>query len=543
MGTIHYNAERTFFAENPTVLELMRPFLSAFNLTHAFWKRRGDDRVACIYLKPEAFIAEQIGFEREVLLVYAPYSSFQARTINLHDAVFEEDRVRLDPMGSIIITDDPNTREKVNAHVQGDPDRAPVVSLSADQARAVVDADDIRRLLADQLYARDLFALESPLRSETTFFGREAIVSQLLDRFKSGQNSGLFGLRRIGKTSILYALRRRIISAELGGVAYLDVSSPEIYQARWWQVLQAIVRSLAEPLALQRSDRSHVRALNVTYSESDAAGHFKADVVTLSKHVPGARLLILLDEIEHLTFDVSPAAHWSDDFLPFWKTMRSVHQDTAKIGFIVVGVNPHVLEVDRVGKFDNPLFSTTHSFYVTPFDNSQTREMIRKIGKYMALRFEEGLYQRLTEEYGGHPFLVRQACSYLSKRCEGRPATITCAMFEAERKNIAVALEKNVTQILNVLAIWYPDEYELIRTLAQGDAETFRAYAEMNAAFTEHVQGYGLVSDARSSAKIRIGLVRAHLAIQPKRALEASTNDWPAIQAEISRRVTLSKAP
>lgn len=536
MGRVHYQVQQNFSQQNPEFDRIFAPFLAAFDVTRAFWKHRGEDRVACIYLKPEPFIAEQIGFEREVLCVYAPYPTFQARTINLHDAVFDEDRVRLDPMGSVIVADDPDTRAKVMSFVQGDPDRAPIVSLSTDDLMTWRGADDIRRVLAGQLYARDLFALESPLRSETTFFGREEIVSQLLDRFKSGQNSGLFGLRRIGKTSILYALQRRIFSSQVAGVAYLDVSSPEIYQSRWWMVLQKLIAAFAEPLGLERGDRSRIRALTIKYSEADAAGHFRADVVSLSKYVAGNRLLALIDEIEHLTFEVSPSVHWSDDFLPFWKTIRSVHQETGKLGFIVVGVNPKILEADRVGRHDNPLFSTTQAFFVPPFDYSQTREMVRRIGRFMALRFEEGLYQRLCEEYGGHPFLVRQACSILARKKTERPAMISSAEFESQRPAIAVALEKNVTQILNVLAIWYPEEYELVRYLAAGEIELFREFAQASSSFTEHVHGYGLVNDARGDPKIRIGLVRSHLARVPKRVAEAAAEDWPAIQAEISRR-------
>ena len=45
-------------------------------------------------------------------------------------------------------------------------------------------------------------------------------------------------------------------------------------------------------------------------------------------YLPEAFPQLALDEIEHLTFDISPAEHWRIDFLPFWQTMRSVHQDT-----------------------------------------------------------------------------------------------------------------------------------------------------------------------------------------------------------------------
>lgn len=539
MGRIHPDADNIHFARNPEHREIVRPFLAGFDVTRAFWHNRGNDRLACFYLKPDPFIAELVGLEREVLLAYAPYPRLQARTLKLHDEVTAGDKLRLDPMGSVLVTDDPDTTGNVRSFVETDPERPPIVALSRDALAAIASANDLRGLLFQQLFQRDLFALESPLRTDTTFFGRDEVVSQLLDRFRSGQNSGLFGLRRIGKTSVLYALRRRVASGSLGGTAYLDLSNPSTYQSRWYELLQQIVRALAEPLGLERGDRSKLRALTISYGERDAATHFKADIQRLFGHFPGSRLLILLDEIEHITFDISPSPHWAADFLPFWQSMRSVHQDTqGQFGFIVVGVNPHILEADRVGAFDNPIFATTKPFYLGPFDQASVAAMVGRVARYMGLNFDDLLYERLTADFGGHPFLVRQACSHLARHVNTRPASITPQLYARERKSIAVALEPNVKQILNVLAIWYPEEYELIRLLALGNERTFAEFAGASAAFTEHVEGYGLVSNARERPRIRVGLVSEFLSRVPQAAeiREARAADWENVVTEVSRR-------
>jgi hypothetical protein len=315
------------------------------------------------------------------------------------------------------------------------------------------------------------------------------------------------------------------------------MSSPAAYQLRWWELLQRLAKEIAAPLELQRSDRSKIRALNVEYEERNAASHFKADVVGLAQHLPEHRLLLLLDEIEHITFDLSPATHWSSDFLPFWQTLRSIHQDTqGQFAYIIVGVNGHAVEADRIGSHDNPLFSTTKPFYLGPFDLATTREMVRHISRYMGLRFEESLYQRLFEEYGGHPFLVRQACSQLAHAVSSRPGDVNSTLFESKRSSIAVSLDRNVRQILNVLAIWYPDEYEMLRLLAHGDKQTFLEFAQSSSVFTQHVEGYGLVRDARHDPKLSIGLVRSHLANQKKKPPEATTGDKEEVIVEVSRR-------
>jgi len=156
----------------------------------------------------------------------------------------------------------------------------------------------------------------------------------------------------------------------------------------------------------------------------------------------------------------------------------------------------------------------------------------------MGLQFEETVYQHLHQEYGGHPFLVRQACSQLSRGVRDRPGSVTSPMYEGEKEKISVSLEKNIRQILNVLAIWYPQEYELLALLAQGDRATFADFARDSASFTEHVEGYGLVEDARSNPKLRIGLVRQHLVRTSQRGLQSEDKraDREDVLAEISRR-------
>jgi hypothetical protein len=84
LGQIHPVAFE-YFKQYPLDREIVQPFLSAFDVTTAFRKESGRGRVAVFYLKPERFIAEFLGLERELLLVYAPFPEFQARTIQFHD--------------------------------------------------------------------------------------------------------------------------------------------------------------------------------------------------------------------------------------------------------------------------------------------------------------------------------------------------------------------------------------------------------------------------------------------------------------------------
>ncbi|MEH7131474.1 hypothetical protein V7103_25240, partial [Neobacillus drentensis] len=80
--------------------------------------------------------------------------------------------------------------------------------------------NSIENKLRKYFYSRDLFALESPIKSDTYFYGRKKIVQEFYSKYVNGEQGGLFGLRKIGKTSVLYALERTIQSKN-GNVLYI----------------------------------------------------------------------------------------------------------------------------------------------------------------------------------------------------------------------------------------------------------------------------------------------------------------------------------
>ncbi len=45
--------------------------------------------------------------------------------------------------------------------------------------------------------------------------------------------------------------------------------------------------------------------------------------------------------------------------------------------------------------------------------------MVSTIGNYMGMRFDDEIYTYLTDDFGGHPFIIRQVCSHLFKEKKG----------------------------------------------------------------------------------------------------------------------------
>jgi hypothetical protein len=539
MGRIHAEAERVYFATRPKHRDLVRPLLNGFDITFATRWTQGNDEVGAMFLKPLRPIRELLGLEREMLMVYSPFPQFQARALELHDALARIERVRLDPLGSIVVSDDPNVHAFVQEILRRDPERPPIVALSSVELSAIKSLDDLRRVLVEQFFRRDLFAYESPIRHDDMLFGRGQLVTDLVDRFRNGQNAGLFGLRRVGKTSVLYALGRRCNEGELGGFVYVDLNNPSYYKGRWTTSLQNLVRAVASEVDPDGTRRTRIKALNRTYSEEEAARHFTNDLNELRAHLPGRRLLLALDEVHNLTPDASPVAHWQDDALHFWATLRQLHQiSQGEFCYVLAGVNPRITELVRLGNSDNPLFDTLNTYWIEPFDRSTVREMVRRLARYMGLRCEESLYGDLHERYGGHPFLIRKACSRLARAISERPAELTTDLMASKANVINRSLVKSVRQIVDVLASWYPEEYELLRVLAQGRDAEFAVALNHNDDAVDHLVGYGLIGEATGSWRIRIGIVADYLRtqVEPSSIVPSESDDPDVIQAEVSRR-------
>jgi cold shock CspA family protein len=91
----------------------------------------------------------------------------------------------------------------------------------------------LRQVLDRWLYRRDLFAQNFPVTGRR-FFGRDRPLAQLRDAISSGTAAGIFGLRKVGKTSLLKEIQRR--SSDTGDIViYMDLLSvpADVTEARW----------------------------------------------------------------------------------------------------------------------------------------------------------------------------------------------------------------------------------------------------------------------------------------------------------------------
>src|SRR5690606_38965628 len=111
----------------------------------------------------------------------------------------------------IIISKDNEIEPKLSSILKNNEEARVIVPFSyAEILTNIENPDYVRNKIRNKFYGRDLFGIQDPLEKDLYFFGRKDLVLNLLNKHLSGENSGVFGLRKTGKTSILYSVGRAI---------------------------------------------------------------------------------------------------------------------------------------------------------------------------------------------------------------------------------------------------------------------------------------------------------------------------------------------
>ena len=198
--------------------------------------------------------------------------------------------------------------------------------------------------------------------------------------------------------------------------------------------------------------------------------------------------LLIFDEIENISPSTASSEHWrsDNDFVYFWQTLRSVFQSERGLyTYMLVGTNPVAIEKAQINGLDNPLFSSIPLDYVPGFSVGQIKEMVTRLGGFMGLKFDEGLFSQLRDQFGGHPFLIRQLCSGVHHRApQSRPFRVDRSVYESARAEFETAGAGYITAIIGVLLESFPDEYDMARYLANGDTRSFNELADQVSTLT-----------------------------------------------------------
>ena len=441
----------------------------------------------------------------EVALFIFDYPTIEPRTFQAVNQALEEEPLygRVEPGVYFIVCRDPKADAFVSDYITRTAQIRTPIPLTFNQLRpALTDKYVLRDLIANTLHRRDLFDYKLPINDDVYFFGRENLVSEIVDQVKKKQNTGVFGLRKTGKTSLLYKVSRHLESNKIAKTIYLDCKSPVIRKKSAISLIDYLVRQIASAAAIPAT----------RYAKLDEFEAFEEVVRLASKRTP---FCIIFDEIEYISPFSLTDSHWSKDFIDFWQLMWSTQSRLGHLSFILCGVNAAVCEADTFDKVQNPLFGIVNIKYLQGLDSPSLRLMIDHFGGHMGLGFSKGSVDLLEDHYGGHPLLTRMACSHVHREMESskkkRPVSITEQYLKSALPECDRDIVPYCTHIVSELRDFYPVEFDVLRMASVGLKSEFLEYGQ-DADLNRHLRAYGIVRiEADGSPKIVLPVLNSYL--------------------------------
>ena len=482
----------------------------------------GQSEYKYMLIKATQTYEEALSLSREIVVIFSPYKVFEPRTLDAFEYVYKKFHDnRLERICYVLISADLNIETNLENCLSNQESQV-IVPFTYDSFKESRGNNNfIRNQFRRFFYSRDLFDYSDPLKKDYYFFGRNDLTIEIIEKHKANQNTGLFGLRKTGKTSIIYDIIRKISQRDGIGIL-IDCQSTALNFRRWNKALFYILLRVYEetkiPFPTLNEDQ---------FTEIDAALLFEK-YMKLASRALSKSILLLFDEIENISFEKSSVPHWCDDldFVYFWQSIRSTFQNTEGVfTFCILGTNPRCIEQPTIKQKDNPIFNAFQPKYIPGFDQAQTREMVRKLGRLMGMKFDDGVYTRLTEDYGGHPFLIRQVCSKLAQEYIRRPVQIDRGKYAIIRDKFNKENDY-FNMLLEVLIQFYPDEYEMLKLLAKGDTVTFTYFASGDYSMIKHLIGYGIIKEVDGKYDFVIDTIKEYLLVRVQKNLQTAAEKW-----------------
>ncbi len=242
-----------------------------------------------------------------------------------------------------------------------------------------------------------------PIRDAAMFYGREALLREIVDAIH--QNSLMIhGERRIGKTSLLYQLQKRLQdyadSQYRFFPIYIDLEGtpePEFFH----RLMEGVLEALAEPLQAManRQELSYYqKETPESYDDRDFRRDLRLIIDFLKEHYQQQpRLIFLLDEIDILN-SYDPITQ---------QQLRRILQDTfaQNVSTVVAGVN-----ISKAWeREESPWYNMFIEIHLPPFDRQDAEKLMREpVSRFY--KWEDDAIHYVYARSQGRPHRIQQIC-------------------------------------------------------------------------------------------------------------------------------------
>lgn len=515
-----------FFAKHPLAQKLDDALKTGVNPTPTFFmsdmvEHEDLRNLTFTLVRLGAQVERRFGISGEVAVFHAPWGDFQRRSYNAiaRDLVKISNRcqtsslqkIRFTPTTklAIVVSNDGAAASKVAEWSQDGSSATTFVVLDAESVATTEPFALRTALLAEMRYRlgdRDLYQAQNPVTGDD-FFGRTGLLRDLSASIMADQNVAIFGLRRSGKTSVIRELKRSLLSR---GVVITIADMQLVTVSSLGDVARSILNALLEDLRAARGTTDvKVTVGNDADDVVDGASlaNLSDRVRKIASRNPGLRLVVAVDEVEHL---VQMAMSDPQEVRAFLGALRSCAQVAPNVSLVFSGVANQTFLSSSLGpdehRVDNPMFGQVSPTFMTPFSSTETADLIRDLGRPMFLSWSADAVEAVHRTTGGWPFFVRQLASAVRGGIEssaavefGDDADVSVDSVDAVLEPWRRKASRTWTETIHALELHYPNAAYLLSPDVGPDSldEWIRNDGEMEEA-AECLEDLGLLVRSQS---------------------------------------------
>lgn len=370
-----------------------------------------------LYIKPHSKLGSSLLTSREVLVLVARFQEVQARTIKMAEHCLADAKGRLEASMAIVFHEDTQGDAKLRdwGRERG------ITVLPVLVANGIPGGSSLQEALCAGLYSQDPFDLAGPVRLPHQFFGRTEIPD-MARRLKGGHIQALFGIRKVGKTSVLNRILEE--ARDFHGMACVmsDCSDDSLSELDAGRLLNAVAAGIND--ALNHEETHYTSLMPIAEDISPAeAGRVLLSILSEAKRP----VVLLLDEVDYITPSSPIAEHWKDEFNSFFRALRQVYQECCRreiaFSIVVCGVSSYWFTAENVGGVENAALALVPESYLPPLERRSSQEMVETLGRSAGLIFSSEACDQISATCADIPFWIRKAGSFIHS-CfpgEGRP--------------------------------------------------------------------------------------------------------------------------
>ncbi|MBI5526477.1 MAG: AAA family ATPase [Deltaproteobacteria bacterium] len=252
---------------------------------------------------------------------------------------------------------------------------------------------------------RNPYIVGAPVRDRSMFFGREAVLDQLVEALDAGAQTNaiiIYGQRRMGKTSLLYQLQGRLDPARFTAVLMDAQGMQPPTTDRFYHLML----SCAASAAIERGVAFKLPDLSEFAAHPDEA--FERHFRKLKQAAEAAgwgnrRIVLMIDEFEYLQSLIRSGTVGAG-VLAY---VRHLVQHEPALAFVFAG--SHAIE-ELAAQYWSDLYGLGVHFRIGFLSEAETRELLMRPTKDW-FDFDNASLDRVYDLTRGQPFLTQALAS------------------------------------------------------------------------------------------------------------------------------------